>query len=315
VSTVHDVYADLITEGEELDQLVTGLGLSHWQLPTPAPGWQITHQIAHLASTARLARASVTDPGAFQAVTAGAADDFDAVLDRLLRPYLPQLPSTLLARWRAERAGPSDALAPLDPGQLVLSYLPQFPSALLAQWRAERARASEALATLDPGQMVPWVAGRIPADMLASAGLMELFAHGQDIADAVGVRLERNDRIRHLVTLAVRNRDFGYFARGLVPPDEPFRFELKAPSGELWEYGPASANEQVSGPAVDFCLLVTRRRNRADLAVTASGPVTDQWLNIAQCYLGGPGRGRAPGQFGTARFETGQFASSVASPA
>lgn len=264
---MHDVYADLIAEGEELDQLVAGLGLWYWSLPTPAPGWQIAHQVAHLASTARLARISATDRAAFQAMTAGAGD-FDAVVDELLRPHLAEHPYALLARWRTERAG-----------------------------------ASQALAALDPDQMVPWVARQIPARVLASIGLMELFAHGQDIADTMWVKLERTDRIRHLVALAVRNRDFGYLARGLMPPDEPFRFELKAPSGEMWEYGPASAEERVTGPAVDFGLLVTRRRHRADLALTASGPIADHWLDIAQCYRGGPGRGRAPGQFGTARYE------------
>jgi uncharacterized protein (TIGR03084 family) len=134
----------------------------------------------------------------------------------------------------------------------------------------------------------------------------------------VGATLERTDRIRHLVSLAVRNRDFGYLARGLVPPEEPFRFELKAPSGELWEYGPARATERVTGLAVDFCLLVTRRRNRADLMVTASGPLACHWLDIAQCYRGRPGRGRRPAAgYGTARHElgAGQLVTSAASPA
>jgi hypothetical protein len=47
-----DVYADLITEGEALDGLVAGLDAAQWALPTPALGWTITHQIAHLSSVA-----------------------------------------------------------------------------------------------------------------------------------------------------------------------------------------------------------------------------------------------------------------------
>jgi uncharacterized protein (TIGR03084 family) len=82
--------------------------------------------------------------------------------------------------------------------------------------------------------------------------------------------------------------------------DEPFRFELTSPSGRMWAYGPDSAKQKVTGPAEDFCLLVTRRRNRADLALTASGAQADQWLDIAQAYRGSPGRGRAPGQFTSA---------------
>jgi uncharacterized protein (TIGR03084 family) len=210
-------------------------------------------------------------------MTAGAADDFDAAVDNLLQPYLTGLPDTLLA-----------------------------------QWRTERAAASEALARLDPDQPVPWIARQIPAGMLASLGLMELFAHGQDIADAVGVTLKRTDRIRHLVTVAVRNRDFGYLARGQVPPGEPFRFELKAPSGEIWQYGPASARERVTGPAVDFCLLATRRRNRADLEITSSGAAADRWLDIAQCYRGRPGHGRIPGQFTAVHRENARYEQAAA---
>ncbi|MFD3671545.1 maleylpyruvate isomerase N-terminal domain-containing protein, partial [Streptomyces sp. NPDC058672] len=34
--------------GPELDQLVEGLGDQEWALPTPAAGWTLAHQIAHL---------------------------------------------------------------------------------------------------------------------------------------------------------------------------------------------------------------------------------------------------------------------------
>jgi enediyne biosynthesis protein E11 len=257
-----DVYEDLIAEGEALDEFVSGLGLWQWLLPTPAPGWTIAHQIGHLASTAVFARASATDADLFHALTEGATENWDAVLDKVLQPYLAELPAGLLTRWRAERAA-----------------------------------ASEALMALPPGQLIPWVARLLPAGMIASAGIMELFAHGQDIADTLGVRLNRTDRIKHLVTFAVHNRDFGFLAHGLTPPAEPFRFELTAPSGAVWTYGPENAGQRITGPAVDFCLLATRRRHRADLALTAYGAQADRWLDIAQAYRGGPGQGRTPGQF------------------
>jgi uncharacterized protein (TIGR03084 family) len=130
---------------------------------------------------------------------------------------------------------------------------------------------------------------------------MELFAHGQDILDTVGATRQHTDRIGHLVAFAVRTWDFGYLARRLTPPDVTFRFEITAPSGAAWEFGPADSTQRVTGPAADFCLLVTRRRHRDDLAVTASGADAEQWLDIAQCYRGTPGPGRVPGQFAAAR--------------
>jgi uncharacterized protein (TIGR03084 family) len=60
--------------------------------------------------------------------------------------------------------------------------------------------------------------------------------------------------------------------------------ELVAPSGELWTWGPADAANRVTGPALDFCLLVTQRRHRADTAVLAQGPDADQWLTVAQAH-------------------------------
>src|ERR1700730_11935917 len=88
VSVPTDVYADLKTEGEVLDQLVAGLDATQWGLPTPAPGWTIKHQVARLSSTARIAGISASDPELFVKVTAGAEKDFDAAVNALLQPYL-----------------------------------------------------------------------------------------------------------------------------------------------------------------------------------------------------------------------------------
>jgi enediyne biosynthesis protein E11 len=257
-----DVFTDIITEGEALDKIVAGLDASQWALPTPAPGWTVKHQVAHLASVFRIAALAGSDPDLFVKATAGADKDFDAAVSEMLKPYL---------------AAPTDDL--------------------FARWRAEREAAVTALAALPPAQLVPWVARQLPASVLACAGMMELFAHGQDIADTVGAHREHTDRIGHLAWFATRNRDFGYQVRGLTPPQAPFRYELTAPSGATWEFGPADADQRITGPALDFCLLVTRRRHRDDLAVRATGADADQWLDIAQAYRGSPGPGRQPGQF------------------
>jgi uncharacterized protein (TIGR03084 family) len=101
----------------------------------------------------------------------------------------------------------------------------------------------------------------------------------------------------HLARLGHRTRDFAYVSRGLRPPAGEFRVELTSPGGELWTFGPEDATQRVTGPAVDFCLLVTRRRHRADLRLRAEGADADQWLDFAQAYAGPPSPGRAPGQF------------------
>jgi enediyne biosynthesis protein E11 len=262
VTELKDVFKDLSVECAEVDRMVAGLDAAGWALDTPAPGWTIAHQIAHLSFVFRLAGLSAADPETFNALIAQTKGDFNGAVNAALAGYLPSPPAELLARWRTETG---DAVT--------------------------------ALAAVPAGQVVPWLVRPLPPAILACAGIMELFGHGQDIADTLGIRREPTDRLKHLVGFAVLTWDFGYQARGLTPPDVEFRYEITGPSGELWAFGPADAAQKISGPAVDFCLLVTRRRHRDDLAVVATGPDADQWLNIAQAYRGPAGAGRTPGQF------------------
>lgn len=57
---------DLRAEGEELDALVAPLDATQWAAPTPAGGWTIAHQIAHLAWSDARAHLAATEPAAFE---------------------------------------------------------------------------------------------------------------------------------------------------------------------------------------------------------------------------------------------------------
>jgi enediyne biosynthesis protein E11 len=172
---------------------------------------------------------------------------------------------------------------------------------LLTRWDGARARSAAGLLAVPAGQIVPWLVNPLPPTILGAAGLMELFGHGQDIADALGVRRVHTDRIKHLVDFSVRVRDFAYAPHGLTPPETEFRFEITAPSGEVWTFGPEDSTQRITGTAEDFCLLTTRRRHRDDLSVKAVGAEADQWVGIAQAYRGPAGAGRVAGQFAEAR--------------
>jgi uncharacterized protein (TIGR03084 family) len=253
------VIDDLRAESEELDRLTAALSPDQWALPTPAPGWTLAHQIAHLAWTDRSALLAVTDADAFQALVEKALAVPDAFVDQ---------------------------------GAEEGARLP--PAELLAGWRAGRNALDRALRAAPPGSRFPWYGPPMSAASMATARLMETWAHGLDIADALGVVRPPTDRIRHVARLGVRTRDFAHTVHGLTPPADEFRVELTAPSGELWAHGPEHAPQRVTGPALDFCLLVTQRAHRADLALTAVGPDADRWLDIAQAFAGPPGTGRPP---------------------
>jgi uncharacterized protein (TIGR03084 family) len=253
------VFDDLREESEELDRLVGGLSEERWGLGTPAPGWSIAHQIAHLHWTDRAALLAVTDQGAFQEVVQKALTAPESFVDEA-----------------AEEGA-------------------RVPAAeLLERWRAGRAALDAALRAAPHGSRFPWFGPPMSAASMATGRLMETWAHGQDVADALGVARTPTDRLRHVVRIGVRARDFAFGVRGLPVPEEEFRVEVVAPSGALWAYGPEDARQRVTGPALDFCLLVTQRAHRADLAVRAEGPDADRWLDIAQAFAGPPGTGRPP---------------------
>ncbi|MFG2992678.1 TIGR03084 family metal-binding protein [Streptomyces sp. NPDC048257] len=256
------VFADLREEGRELDGLVGELPVPDWARPTPAPGWTVAHQIAHLHWTDRASLLSLTD-----------ATAFGHMVEEALKA-----PGTFVDEGAREGA----ELAPAE---------------LLARWRATRAALDAALAEASPDTRFPWYGPPMKAASMASARLMETWAHGQDIADALGVRRTPTARLRHVARIGVRARDYAYAVRGLPAPAGEFRVELTAPGdgGQLWTYGPPDAPQRITGPALDFCLLVTQRAHRADLGLTANGPDADRWLDIAQAFAGPAGPGREPG--------------------
>ncbi|MBU7597649.1 TIGR03084 family protein [Streptomyces sp. P38-E01] len=251
------VPAELRAEGDELDRLVRELAPEGWGTATPAPGWTVAHQIGHLAWTDEVALLSATRPDAFRAELERSMGELEGYVDRA-------------AAEAAERADLAD------------------------HWRATRSALAEALAGVPSGTKLPWFGPPMSAMSMATARLMETWAHGQDVADALGVVRTPTNRLRNVAHLGVRTRDFAHTVNGRTAPDEPFRVELLGPDGQLWTWGPEEAGQRVTGPALDFCLLVTRRRHRDDLAMVAHGEQADAWLDFAQAFAGPPGEGRKP---------------------
>ena len=191
-----------------------------------------------------------------------------------------------------EQLGSAGEEVELEPGATLEALRAQL-AARGDRW-SEALKPGRALRAAVPGTRFPWYGPPMSGASMATGRLMETWAHGQDVADALGVVRTPTDRLRHVVRIGVRARDFAFGARGLAAPAEELRVEILAPSGDLWTYGPEDAPQRVTAPALDFCLLVTQRAHRADVAVTAEGPDADRWLDIAQAFAGPPGGGRPP---------------------
>jgi uncharacterized protein (TIGR03084 family) len=252
------VLTDLALEGEQLDRLVADLPERDWRTPTPAPGWDVATQIAHLAWTDEAAHAAASDQERWDALVVEALADPAHATDR----------------------------AALTGGIAA-------PPALLERWRTARARLAATLGGYPDGLRMPWYGPPMSATSMATARLMETWAHSLDVHAALGAEPEVTDRIRHVAHLGVRTRDFSFSVHRTPPPTEEFRVELTAPSGDLWSWGPENAAQRVTGAAYDFCLLVTQRVNRADTSLVAIGRDANLWLNLAQAFAGPAGEGRA----------------------
>ncbi len=250
--------ADLGEEHRSLDLIVGGLGKDAWALPTPAEGWDVMDQVGHLAYFDAAALRAVGSPEEFEAEVAAARD-------------------------------------PIADG--VVATRSMEPDQVLAWWRGGSAAMLDRFGELQPHARIPWYGPPMGAASFITARIMETWAHGQDIADALGIERTPSDRLRHVAHMGVVTMAYCHALNGLEPPSAPVRVELTAPSGDTWGWGEPGQGELVSGPALDFCLVVTRRRHIADTKLVVGGEQAGRWMTVAQAFAGPAGSGRRPGQF------------------
>ncbi|NYJ08611.1 TIGR03084 family metal-binding protein [Petropleomorpha daqingensis] len=249
--------ADLAAESADLYEVLSVLAEPEWNRDTPAAGWTVRDQVTHLAYFDGTAVLSATDPERFRADTEAITAEGPDFPDRIAEKYRGLSGAEAFAWLQRERR----------------DYLDTFGA-------------------LDPGTQLPWYGPPMSAASSVTARLMETWAHGQDVVDALGLTRRPTLRLRHVAHLGVRTFGWSFVVRGEEPPTVPVRVELTGPDGEPWTWGPEDAADRVTGPAEDFCLLVVQRRHRSQTALTATGPVADRWLDVAQAFAGAPGRGR-----------------------
>ena len=248
---------DLLAESAELEALLEPLDEAGWHTPTPAVGWDVLDQITHLAYFDAKAAMGATDPDAFRIERAGFQADVGSMVERITAGFRSMPGTDALAWLRRERAGLVAAVTPMD-----------------------------------PSTRVPWYGPEMTIASSITARIMETWAHGVDVHDALGATIVPSERLRHVAFLGARAFANSFVTRGLAVPDVAVRVELVAPDGGQWAFGPADATERVTGSALGFCLVATQRRHRNDTDLRTEGHVADEWISIAQAFAGAAGSGR-----------------------
>ena len=265
MADLNGIRSDLVAEQAALDEIIAGLGPEEWNEPTPAEPWTVRDQISHLAFFDEQATAAASRPDEFLDGLTAAAGDVDAFMND-----------------------------PLRAGREM------SPAGVLEWWRRARGEAFAAFAALSPAARVPWFGPPMSAASFVTARLMETWAHGQDVVDALDLERDVTPRLRHVAHIGVRARPFSYSTRGLDVPPEDVGVRLAGPDGESWTWND-DAEQSVAGEALDFCLVVTQRRHVDDTDLVVDGPLAKEWMSIAQAFAGPPGPGRRPGQFKRSR--------------
>ncbi|MGM0788049.1 MAG: TIGR03084 family metal-binding protein [Thermodesulfobacteriota bacterium] len=252
---------DLKAEHEELESVLTGLDEDQWEIKTPFLNWSIKDEIRHLSYFDDRAALAATDPEAFNRHLGEVLHDFEA-FEKTLEEF----------------------------------GLDMSPQELMQWWRGQRAIVLDALAGCSRKDRLPWYGPSMSALSLATSRLMETWAHGQDIFDALRIRRMPKDRLRHIAHLGVKTFKWTYDNRCLKVPAEPVRVELTGPSGDLWTWGPEDAENRIHGPAEDFCLVVVQCRHVDDTSLEVTGRIARDWMEKAQCFAGPPRDGPRLGE-------------------
>ncbi len=244
---------DLAAEQSVLDALVASLDEQHWATTSPAAGWNVRDEIAHLAFFDDVATASLS----------GGGEARFAELDA------------------AMRAGDTDFIS--SPGK------GKSGREVLAWWRRARSAELEAFRRIQPDSRVPWGPMRMTAASLCTARLMETWAHGLDCFSALGVAPVDGERLRHVCHIAYRAIPHALAQAGLAMPArlDDLVVEVRSPGGdELWRYGRPEAPNRIEGAAAEFARVGVRRMPLAEATtLRAGGPLAELALPHLKAYL------------------------------
>lgn len=246
------VLNDLIAEQALVDTLVADLTEEQWNTKIPTdPAWTIKDTIIHLAF-------------------------FDYTAIEMLLGHGEHIYTVI------------DANGGLDENNRSVKYENMIGADVLTWWREMRVQMTALFMQKNEKDRVNWAPGIPPMRVksLASARLMELWAHSVDIYNALGKEIIVKERITSTLFLSWQARPNAYRINGLKMTDTPVYLELTLPSGELWTAGEPNTENYIKGSAKDWAVVSVRRIHPLDTDLEIVGEEAMRFASVVQTYAG-----------------------------
>lgn len=243
---MREILSDLVAEQQFLDQSLQRIPIKNWDRVTPSKPWTVRDTISHLADFADLAADTLL--GGDRVKEWQKSSDLDALRQQAI------------AKGRAMR-----------------------PQDVIEWWRGGRAKVVEPLSHMSEDDRVEWIEGTMSARTFATFRLMETWAHGLDIYQALDIEVEDTPRIRHVCWLGWKTLPYAFKAAGL--DYSPVRVEVIGPGYAKWIYGPEDTDDLIKGSASDWARVVVRRARPKDVRLKVTGDVAAQAVEVAQAFL------------------------------
>lgn len=243
---MREILSDLVAEQQFLDQSLQRIPIKNWDRLTPAGKWTVRDTISHLADFAEMA--------------ADALQKGDRIKE-----------------WRT--AGDLDALRQ----RAVVKGRQMRPQDVIEWWRGGRAKVIEPLSHMSEDDRVEWIEGSMSARTFATFRLMETWAHGLDIYQALDFEVEDTPRIRHVCWLGWKTLPYAFKAAGL--DYAPIRIEVIGPGYAKWVYGPDDTEDLIKGSASEWARVAVRRLPAKKTRLKVTGETASKAIEVAQAYL------------------------------
>ena len=166
---------------------------------------------------------------------------------------------------------------------------------LLSMWKEYYTDMTERFAVADPKKRVKWMGPDMSVRSSISARHMETWAHAQELYDSLGLDRINEDRIKNIVIIGNNTFKWCFTVHKKTLPSTMPYLKLISPSGAIWEYNEPSEEHKIEGLAEEFCQVVTQVRNIKDVNLKLTGSIADEWMSIAQCFVGGAEQPPSPG--------------------